>query len=256
MRTLLVDRAAGIVTVTMNRPEKKNAISAVMWQELLDTFADVGDRPEDRVMVLTGAGGAFCSGADLSDEGDERPNPLTWMRHIADVALELHRLPKPTIAKVGGVAAGAGLNLALGCDLIVASENARFSEIFTRRGLSIDFGGSWVLPRLIGLHKAKELAFFADVIPAKDAAELGLVNRLVAAAELDDFVDGWAHRLAEGPPVALSMTKTMLNKSLEMSMDQALEDEARCQTVNFGTADTAEAIAAFVAKREPRFTGR
>ena len=113
-----------------------------------------------------------------------------------------------------------------------------------------------MLPRLIGLHKAKELAFFADVIPAKDAAELGLVNRLVAAAELDDFVDGWAHRLAEGPPVALSMTKTMLNKSLEMSMDQALEDEARCQTVNFGTADTAEAIAAFVAKREPRFTGR
>ena len=170
MRTLLVDRAAGIVTVTMNRPEKKNAISAVMWQELLDTFADVGDRPEDRVMVLTGAGGAFCSGADLSDEVDERPYPLTWMRHIADVALELHRLPKPTIAKVGGVAAGAGLNLALGCDLIVASENARFSEIFTRRGLSIDFGGSWVLPRLIGLHKAKELAFFADVIPAKDAA--------------------------------------------------------------------------------------
>ena len=158
-------------------------------------------------MVLTGAGGAFCSGADLSPEGGDRPHPLAWMRHIADVALELHRLPKPTIAKVGGVAAGAGLNLALGCDLIVASDDARFSEIFTRRGLSIDGGGSWLLPRLVGLHKAKELAFFAEVIDAKEASELGLVNRVVAAAELDGTVDAWARRLADGPPLALSMTK-------------------------------------------------
>jgi 2-(1,2-epoxy-1,2-dihydrophenyl)acetyl-CoA isomerase len=256
MQTIVVARAAGVVTVTMNRPEKKNAINSVMWRELLDTFADVAERPEDRVMVLTGAGGAFSSGADLSPEDGERAHPLAWMRHIADVALELHRLPKPSIAKVGGVAAGAGLNLALGCDLIVASDDARFSEIFTRRGLSIDGGGSWLLPRLIGLHKAKELAFFADVIAAKEASELGLVNRVVAAAELDGEVEAWARRLADGPPLALSMTKTMLNKSFEVSMDQALEDEARCQTVNFSTADTAEAIAAFMAKRDPRFSGR
>jgi 2-(1,2-epoxy-1,2-dihydrophenyl)acetyl-CoA isomerase len=256
MQTIVVGRAAGVVTVTMNRPEKKNAINPVMWRELLDTFADVGERPEDRVMVLTGAGGAFCSGADLSPDGGDRPHPLAWMRHIADVALELHRLPKPTIAKVAGVAAGAGLNLALGCDLIVASDDARFSEIFTRRGLSIDGGGSWLLPRLIGLHKAKELAFFADVIDAREASELGLVNRVVAAAELDGAVGAWARRLADGPPLALSMTKTMLNKAFEVSMDQALEDEARCQTVNFSTADTAEAIAAFMGKREPRFSGR
>jgi enoyl-CoA hydratase/carnithine racemase len=258
METLLVGRAAGIVTVTMNRPEKKNAINDTMWQELLVTFAEIRDQPEDRVMVLTGAGGAFCSGADISSESAERPrpHPLTWMRHVGDVALELHRLPKPTIAKVGGVAAGAGLNMALGCDLVVASEDARFAEIFAQRGLSIDFGGSWLLPRLIGLHKAKELAFFADIISAKEAAEFGLVNRVVSAAELDDFVDRWARRLADGPPVATSMTKTMLNKSLEVSMDQALEDEARGQTVNFGTADAAEAMAAFVERREPRFTGR
>ena len=256
MQAIVVARAAGVVTVTMDRPEKKNAINPAMWRELLDTFADVAERQEDRVMVLTGAGGAFCSGADLSPEGGDRPHPLSWMRHIADVALELHRLPKPTIAKVGGVAAGAGLNLALGCDLIVASDDARFSEIFTRRGLSIDGGGSWLLPRLVGLHKAKELAFFAEVIDAKEASELGLVNRVVAAAELDGTVDAWARRLADGPPLALSMTKTMLNRSFEVSMDQALEDEARCQTVNFSTADTAEAIAAFMAKREPRFSGR
>jgi 2-(1,2-epoxy-1,2-dihydrophenyl)acetyl-CoA isomerase len=138
----------------------------------------------------------------------------------------------------------------------VASDDARFSEIFTRRGLSIDSGGSGLLPRLIGLHKATELAFFADVIAAKEASEHGLVNRVVAAAELDKAVEAWARRLADGPPLALSMTKTMLTKSFEVSMDQALEDEARCQTVNFSTADAAEAIAAFMAEREPRFSGR
>jgi 2-(1,2-epoxy-1,2-dihydrophenyl)acetyl-CoA isomerase len=178
------------------------------------------------------------------------------MRHIGDVALRLHRLAKPTIAKVNGVAAGAGCNLALGCDLVVASDEARFSEIFARRGLSIDFGGSWLLPRLIGLHKAKELAFFAEVISAKEALEFGIVNRVVSAAELDAFVDDWATRLAAGPPLALSMTKTMLNNSFAVSMEQALEDEARSQTVNFGTADMAEAMAAFLEKRSPVFEGR
>ena len=136
------------------------------------------------------------------------------------------------------MAAGAGLNMALGCDLIVASDDARFSEIFAKRGLSLDFGGSWLLPRLIGLHKAKELAFFAEIISAKEAQEIGLVNRVVPAGELDAVVDDWARRLAAGPPLALSMTKTMLNNAFAVSMDQALEDEGRCQTVNFGTADT------------------
>ena len=178
------------------------------------------------------------------------------MRHVADVAIRLHRLTIPTIAKVGGVAAGAGLNLALGCDLIVASDDARFSEIFARRGLSIDFGGSWLLPRLIGLHKAKELAFFADIISAKEAEAIGIVNRVVPAGDLDAFVDDWAAKLAAGPPLALSLTKTMLNNAFAVSMDQALEDEGRSQTVNFSTADTMEAMRAFIEKREPKFEGR
>jgi enoyl-CoA hydratase/carnithine racemase len=256
METLLVERAGGIVTVTMNRPEKKNAANATMWGELLETFVEVAGQPDDRVMVLTGAGGAFCSGADLTDISRGGGHPLANMRHVGDVALALHRIPKPTIAKVGGVAAGAGCNLALGCDLVVASDEARFSEIFARRGLSLDFGGSWVLPRLIGLHKAKELAFFADVISAKEAAEFGIVNRVVSAAELDGFVAEWAGRLAAGPPLALAMTKTMLNGSFEASMDRALEDESRCQTVNLVTADVAEAMEAFVQKREPHFQGK
>jgi 2-(1,2-epoxy-1,2-dihydrophenyl)acetyl-CoA isomerase len=175
---------------------------------------------------------------------------------LGDVALRLHRIPKPTIAKVGGVAAGAGMSMALGCDLVVASDTARFSQIFSKRGLSIDFGASWLLPRLIGLHRAKELAFFADIIDAHEAEAFGLVNRVVPADQLDGLVDDWAARLAAGPPLALSMTKTMLNASLGLSMDQALEEETRSQAVNFATADTTEALTAFLEKRQPRFEGR
>ena len=134
------------------------------------------------------------------------------MRHVGDVALALHRLPQPTIAKVRGVAVGAGCNLALGCDLVVAGETARFSEIFAKRGLSVDFGGSWVLPRRVGLHRAKELAFFADIIEANEAERIGLVNRVVPDGELDAFVDDWATRLAAGPPIALALTKRLLEQ--------------------------------------------
>ena len=255
MKTLELTRSAGVATLTLDRPAKKNAIDAVMWVELREVLDEVAASTEDRVLVVTGAGGAFCSGADLSDVGGER-HQLETMRGIADVALRLHRLAKPTIAKVGGVAVGAGCNLALGCDLVVASEEARFSEIFSKRGLSIDFGGSYLLPRHISLHKAKELAFFADIISASEAAGMGLVNKVVPADELDRFVEGWAMRLAAGPPLALSMTKTMLDNAFAVSMGQALEDEGRCQTVNFATADTAEAMRAFLDKREPKFEGR
>jgi 2-(1,2-epoxy-1,2-dihydrophenyl)acetyl-CoA isomerase len=255
METLLVERDGGIVTVTLNRPEKKNAANEQMWLDLMEVFTEVADTASDRVLVITGAGGAFCSGADLSSTDSLTRNGLDRMRHIGSVALALHRLAKPTIAKVNGVAAGAGCNLALGCDLIVASDTARFSEIFARRGLSLDFGGSYLLPRLVGVHKAKELALLADVIPADEAERLGIVNRVVPAAELDAFVDDWARRLAAGPPMALSMTKTMLNNSLMVSMDQALEDEARAQTVNFSTKDFTEAIRAFMEKRDPDFQG-
>ena len=258
--TLIVERAGGIVTVTMNRPERKNAANGTMWRELLAVLEDIAADRDVRALVLTGAGGAFCSGADLSDPADVAGRPgdpyLVQMRALADLALRLHRLPKPTIAKVGGVAAGAGMSMALGCDLVVASESARFSQIFAKRGLSIDFGASWLLPRLIGLHKAKELAFFADILSAAEAESFGLVNRVVPDDELDAFVDDWARRLAEGPTLALSMTKTLLNNSLGVSMDQALEDEARAQATNFGTRDTREALTAFVERRSPSFEGR
>jgi enoyl-CoA hydratase/carnithine racemase len=258
VETIEVTRASGIVTVTLNRPAKKNAANGQMWDELLETFRDIGAGGQDRVMVLTGAGGEFCAGADLTGGGTGMPgrHQLAKMRHVGDVALTLHRLPIPTIAKVRGVAVGAGCNMALGCDLVVASENARFSEIFARRGLSIDFGGSWLLPRIVGMHRAKELALFADIIDAAEAERIGLVNRVVPDATIDDFVAAWAARLAAGPPIALAMTKRMLDDSLQVTLEEALDDEGVCQTVNLTTSDTAEAMNAFVEKREPRFEGR
>lgn len=254
MDTVLVDRADGVVTVTLNRPEKKNAINGSMWDELRACFREVSERRDDRVMVLTGAGDAFCSGADLS-AFDLSADRLALMRRVGDIAMALHRIPKPTIAKVNGVAVGAGWNMALACDLIVASDDARFCQIFARRALSLDFGGSWFLPRLVGLHRAKELALLADMISAKEAQDMGLVNRVVAATELDGFVAGWANQLAGGPPIALSLTKSLLNQASEVSLSQALDDEGRDQLINFATADTAEALAAFMEKRQPCFRG-
>src|SRR5215469_1616381 len=187
MEALRVERSDGVVTITLHRPDKKNAIDAALREELQASFDEISANADDRAVVLTGAGDAFCSGADLTSlapSGD----PLGHMRAIGELALALHRLPQPTIAKVNGIAAGAGCNMALGCDLVVASETARFSEIFSRRALSLDFGGSWLLPRLVGLHRAKELAFFGDMISAADARAIGLVNRVVPADELDGFV--------------------------------------------------------------------
>ena len=254
--TLKVDRGGGVVTVTMNRPEKKNAIDQQMTEELIEVLTEVKATEDDRVMVLTGAGGEFCSGADLTPASSRSGSGLGSMRRVSELVLAIHGQPQPTIAKVDGVAAGLGANMALGCDLIVASDRARFSEIFAKRGLTIDGGGSWLLPRLIGLHRAKELAFFADILSAEEAAEFGIVNRVVPARELDAFVDDWAARLVAGPPLSLSMTKALLNASAGMSMIDAVEREAVAQALNFSTADTAEAMLAFVQKRAPEFKGR
>jgi 2-(1,2-epoxy-1,2-dihydrophenyl)acetyl-CoA isomerase len=254
---ILVDRADdGVVTVTLNRPRVKNAIAAHMWEELRCIFQEITQTESDRVLVVTGAGGAFCAGADRSEDMATGTHPLNAMQPVNAAAIALHELTKPSIAKVGGDAVGAGMNLALGCDLIVAGESARFSEIFVRRALSIDFGGSWLLPRLVGLHKAKELALFGDVISAREAEQIGVVNRVVPDAELDAFVDDWARRLAEGPPLALQMTKRMITNAFSLSLSEALGWEAAAQTVNFASKDTREGVVAFVEKRAPVFRGR
>ena len=256
MDSIIVERADGIVTVTLNRPEKKNAVDFEMWGGLVEIFREVAQNPEDRAMVLTGAGGNFCSGADLTGGSSDPRHQLDRMQYFGFSALALHEIPKPVVAKIDGVAVGAGLNLALGCDLIVASDRARFSEIFAQRGLSVDMGGSWVLPRLVGLHKAKEMLLLAEIIDAVEAERIGIVNRVVPSAELDEFVQDWAMRLASGPPLALQMTKRMVNSGLQMSLSEMLHWEAMAQTVNGATKDGVEAMQAFMEKRPPKFQGR
>lgn len=258
METIEVTRHDGVVTLMLNRPAKKNAATIQLWTELGDALREIAGRADDRVVIITGAGGEFCAGADLWEPptGGPPQHRLASMRTLGDVALALYRLPQPSIAKVRGVAVGAGCNLAFGCDLVVAGSTARFSEIFSRRGLTLDFGGSWVLARRVGLHVAKEIAFFGDMLSATQAQQFGLVNRVLDDADLDAFVDAWAARLVASPPIALAQTKRLLNNSMNVTMEQALDDESAAQTVNFATRDTAEAIAAFVEKREPTFEGR
>jgi 2-(1,2-epoxy-1,2-dihydrophenyl)acetyl-CoA isomerase len=258
MPNLIVERDGGVVRLTLNRPERLNAVTTDMWTELTDIFSEVTARAEDRVLVITGAGRGFCAGADLmQDRGSPTTGgPLELMRQVGLCAVTLHEIPKPTIAAVNGVAVGAGCNLALGCDLIVAADSARFSEIFVSRGLSIDFAGSFVLPRLVGLHKAKELALLAEVISAQEAERIGIVNRVVPDAELAAAVDEMVVRLLRMAPVAVAQTKALLNRGSNISIVEAVEAEARAQVVNRTTGDPAEATLAFLEKREPRFTGQ
>ncbi|MFZ4516811.1 MAG: enoyl-CoA hydratase/isomerase family protein [Microthrixaceae bacterium] len=261
--TVRLERADGIATITLDRPEVLNAINAEMWHGLLSAFRLVADEPEDRCVVLTGSGRAFCSGADLSDAaggkgaaGMGRSN-MDNMRKIAEVCLAVHECPTPVVARVQGIAAGAGCNLALAADIVLAGPDARFSEIFARRGLSVDFGGSWLLPRLVGLQRAKELVLLAEVIDAAEAHRMGLVNRVAADLDgLDEEVRSVARRLADGPPIALAASKRLLQSGWGSSLSEALEAESNAQCVNFSTKDTVEAVSAFLEKREPRFTGR
>lgn len=251
---LLTHDLDGVRTLTLNRPHRKNAIDPELWTALREALTAAGDDRGVRALVVTGAGGAFSSGADIANPGDA--HPLYKLRALTDVATLLHELPVPTIAKVTGVAVGAGWNLALGCDLVVATPESTFSQIFTRRGLSLDLGGSWLLPKLVGLQQAKRLALLAETIDAAEAHALNLVTWVVPAPEIDAFVVGLGLRLAAGPVIALAQTKALLNEGAGRTLRDALAGEARAQAMNFATADAAEAYAAFAEKRAPQFTGQ
>ncbi|MGW0160752.1 enoyl-CoA hydratase/isomerase family protein [Mycobacterium sp. NPDC003323] len=253
MTSLLVDDRDGVRTLTLNRPQRKNAIDVELWHALAAALRAADTDDAVRAVVLTGAGGSFCSGADIGT--GENVHPRRKLQRLTDVALALHNLTVPTIAKITGVAVGAGWNLALGCDLVVATPESRFSQIFAKRGLSVDLGGSWLLPKLVGLQQAKRLVLLADMIDAAEAHELGLVTWVREAGEIDEFVDALARRLADGPPFALAQSKALLNDGTAATFAEALANEARAQPGNFATADSGEAYAAFAAKRDPSFTG-
>ncbi|MGP4020309.1 enoyl-CoA hydratase/isomerase family protein [Saccharopolyspora sp. 5N708] len=252
--TVLVTQDGPVLTVTINRPHRKNAIDTATWSALREVLERAASDDSVRALVLTGTGGDFCAGADLgSDRGG--PHPLHRMHDINEIALALHDLPKPVVAKVRGVAVGAGWNLALGCDLVVSTPDARFSQIFAKRGLSLDFGGSWLLPRIVGMQQAKRLALLGEIIGAEEALGLGLVTWVKDDQELDGFVTDLADRLAQGPPIAVAQTKQLLHAGSHQSFREALENEARAQTINFATADAPAAREAFLNKAEPNFTG-
>jgi 2-(1,2-epoxy-1,2-dihydrophenyl)acetyl-CoA isomerase len=248
--------------VTFNRPEKKNALNSTNWNDLDEVLAEVEVTPSDRAVILTGAGANFSTGADLSggDSGGLTGHGVQLivheMRIVGQIIARLQRLPKPTIAAVDGHAIGVSLGLALACDLIVASDRARFTEVFVKRGLGLDGGASWSLPRQIGLKRAKQMTFFGDGIDAARAYEWGLVNEVVPPDQLQATAMAWGHRLASGPTTALSLIKRLLDSSYGSSFEEAIEDEARVQHIAYTTADMAEGIKAFMERRDPDFTGQ
>ena len=256
MDTLIIERSAGVLTVTLNRPERRNAAPISMWRELTEVFTEARRRPDDRVVVVTGAGGAFCAGADLADPEMNDLHQVSYMRVVGDAGAGSPSPPATFHRQGRRRRRRRRLQPCLRVRSGRREQRGALLRDLLRRGLSLDFGGSWLLPRRVGLHKAKELAFFGDILSASEAADFGLVNRVVPREELDGFVAEWACRLAAGPPLALSATKAMLDGSFSMGMAEALEREGVTQIMNLTSEDAREAISAFLEKRDATFKGR
>lgn len=256
---VILEREEEVATLTLNRPEKLNAINERMNEELEDAMTKINQDRDSRVLIITGAGRAFCSGADVGDMAKAAAGAVMDIRRWTQTAhrtiLALTDLEKPVIAKVNGVAVGIGCSLALSADMIIASENAQFSLIFSQIGLIPDGGSLFHLPRLVGLSKAKELIFTARRVDAKEAERLGLINKVVEADRLDDKVAALARQLAEGPTIAFGMAKKIMNKGLNMDLSSVLECEASGQALAGTTEDAREGVMAFLEKRKPRFKG-
>lgn len=261
MEELLVERDGAVEVITLNRPESLNALSYAIVEELGDRFQKLNYDDEVRAVVLTGAGDAFSSGADLGGAGGREDSftPL-GMRISASMysraVYSMWSLEKPIIGAINGVAAGGACNVALSCDLLVASEKAKFIQVFARRGMVADAGGTFFLPRLIGLARAKELMFTGEALTADRALELGIVTRVVAHEKLMDEAMELAQRLAAGPTRAIGMMKSMLNKSFESDILTALDREGSLQGIAVSTADVVEGVTAFMQKRKPDFKGK
>jgi 2-(1,2-epoxy-1,2-dihydrophenyl)acetyl-CoA isomerase len=257
----------GVLWITLNRPEAANAVTPDQRDRIVDLLADASARVDVRAAVLTGTGRHFCTGADLrhSRPGPARPDGVPD-RVVGDVSRMIEGgaqalvsavvdCAKPVIGAVNGTAAGIGAHLALACDLVVAADTARFIEVFVRRGLVPDGAGCWLLPRLVGLRKAKELMFFGDDLPAAEAQRIGLVNLVVPAGDVEQVAGEWAARLAAGPTRAIGLTKGLLNRSLDSDRATAFREEALAQELNMTTHDANEGVAAFVERRDPVFQG-
>ncbi|MHB8605311.1 MAG: enoyl-CoA hydratase/isomerase family protein [Thermoplasmatota archaeon] len=264
MSVLLSARAGGVLTLTLNRPEKRNALDAGLADALLAALADAARDDAVRCVVLAGAPPTFCAGGDVdamrarhdAPEGAAQATKAVQEGRFGALARALLSLPKPVVANVSGDAFGAGLSLVLASDFAVASEGARFSASFARMALIPDAGASFLLPRLVGLRAARELALLAEPIGAARALSLGIVSEVVVAAGLDARVEVVAGRLAEGPTRALGLVKEALFAGASGTLEDALAREANLQALAFGLGDHREAVDAFVARRRPDFRGR
>lgn len=260
-KCLLYDQHNGIVTLTLNRPERLNALGDTLREDLHDAIMQASHDPDVRVIILTGAGRGFCSGGDVKAMREANVNNRT--RSLLDkvaplrdqVVLAMRDAPQPIIAAVNGPAAGAGMNLALACDIRLASTTAKFGETFVKRGLHVDWGGTYFLPRLVGMAKACELIFTGNLISAEEALALGIVSQVLAPEGLMPATLELAHSIAAGPPIAIRLAKRALYHNQEVNLRAALEYETYAQNICSETQDAREGIKAFVEKRPPHFQG-
>lgn len=254
--TIIYELDQHVATITLNRPDALNSTNDQMYKELNHLLGEIAADDNVRCVILTGSGRGFCAGADVRGMDPNMKLLARRARHrgiLRNVLLPLRNLEKPVIAAVNGVAVGAGFNIALACDILISSDKAMYSQIFTKMGLVPDLGGLYFLTRIVGVNKAKELCFTAKKISPQEAYELGIVNHVVPHDELMAEAKKLAAEIAAGPPVALAMIKTLLNKSSESTLDQMLEYEGYAQTLAYTTPDHAEGVAAFREKRAPEF---
>jgi len=250
-----------VAYLTLNRPERKNAIGGTMREDILDAFARAEADPDVRAVILTGAGSAFCAGGDVKEfarafeQGIERPL-VEKIDPVRDrIVLAIFEATKPVIAAINGPAAGARMNIALAADIRVASTTAQFSQAFVRRGVHPDFGGTYFLPRVVGLAKASELIFTGDSLDAEEALRLGIVSRVVPPDRLMETASRIAASIAAGPPIAIQLAKRCLRQSANASLRETLDRETAAQNLCFDTQDAREGMLAFVEKRAPVFRG-
>ena len=259
---ILVERRGHVAIITLNRPERMNSMGGTLVEDAIDALQQLHADRDVRAVIITGAGGrAFCAGADVQNlqTRSEEATPMERRRYVLSaqqVTLAIRQLEKPVIAAVNGVAAGGGCDIALACDIRIASDKARFGEVFARVGLFPGTGGTYFLPRLVGVAKALELIWTGDVIDAHEAERLGLVSKVVADEQLIPETLAFAERLTQGPPLAISLAKTAVYKGLDLDIHAAFEYAATAESITLTSDDHREGVTAFREKRAPHFQGR